>query len=183
MLALHIEKLPRISKFVYQKEVVSVCLEVYSARSENLEDQHITRKRWRIYAIKFQIVALLREKTQKEMISLPIMDNMYYDQEAGICYTKEEVDIHPLDAFFNLERYEGETSTRQFIRMVDIFQKVPSDIMPPRKELIRKFRELGISRKDPNLILLFQILDESTRYISPLDAYLNLEKKEDESTT
>ena len=76
------------------------------------------------------------------------MENMYYDQEADLCYTIEEVDIHPLDAFFNLERYEGETSAHLFVRMVDIFQEVSSDIMPLRKELIRNFCELGISLYD-----------------------------------
>ena len=55
--------------------------------------------------------------------------------------------------------------------------------MPSRKDLIRKFCELRISLEDPNLMLLFQMLDESLNYRSPLDAYLNLEKKEDESTT
>ena len=55
--------------------------------------------------------------------------------------------------------------------------------MPPRKELIRKFRELGMLPEDPDLMLLFQILDESSSYISLLDAFLNLEKQEDESAT
>ena len=95
----------------------------------------------------------------------------------------EEVDIHPLDAFFNLKRYECETLKHLFIRMVIIFQEVPSDIMPSRKELIKRFCELGLSPKDPNLILLFQMVDESPSYISPLDAYLNLEKQEGESAT
>ena len=108
---------------------------------------------------------------------------MYYDQEADLCYTMEEEYIHPLDEFFNLERYEGETSAHLFIRMVDIFRKVPSDIMSSCKDLIRKFCELGISPKDPNFMLLFQMLDESLSYVSPLDAYLNLEKQEDESAT
>lgn len=67
------------------------------------------------------------------------MEKVYYDQEADLCYTMEEEYKHPLDAFVNLERYEGGTSAHLFIRMVDIFQDVPLDIMPSRKDLIKNF--------------------------------------------
>ena len=70
------------------------------------------------------------------------MENMYYDQEADLCYTIEEAHIHPLDAFFNLKRYEGESIAHLFIRMVNIFLEVPLNIMPPWKGLIRKFHGL-----------------------------------------
>ena len=70
---------------------------------------------------KVSVGSFVEGEDLEEMIWSHNMEKVYYDQEADLCYTMEEEYIHPLDAFFNLERYEGETSAHLFIRMVNIF--------------------------------------------------------------
>ena len=92
----------------------------------------------------------------------------------------EEAHIHPMVAFFNLERNEDESSAYLFMRMMNIVQEILSGIMPSGKEL----GELQLSLDDVDLKILFQILhedDDGPSYISPLDAFWNLDKQEDET--
>ena len=57
---------------------------------------------------------------------------MYYEQyEDQSCNMEEDPDMSPLDVFFNIERYEGETSAHLFSRMMNIYHEIPSSLKPP----------------------------------------------------
>lgn len=65
-----------------------------------------------------------------------------------------------LISFFSLERFEGEPLIHLYMRMTKIYHEIPLDIMPPYVEFIKKFFVLGVSPSDPDLKLIFQIIEE-----------------------
>ena len=88
-------------------------------------------------------------------------EEMYYDQyEDQSCNLEEDPDLSLRDAFFNIERYEGETSAHLFLRTMNAYHDIPSNIKPPYKEFLNKIVKLKISPKDPDVKLLFQIWDQ-----------------------
>lgn len=83
-------------------------------------------------------------------------DDIYYkEDEEQICNMEEESCISPLDAFFDLERYNGESIAGLLTRMINIYVKIPIDSMP---SFSNKMDELGISH-DPELKCIVKSLE------------------------
>lgn len=72
---------------------------------------------------------------------------------------EKDLYVSPLDAFFNTERYEGETSAHLFLRMLNAYHEIPSNLKPPYKEFLNKILELRIS----DVKLLLQIWEEAIK--------------------
>lgn len=66
----------------------------------------------------------------------------------------------PLDVFFNLKRYEDKSIIQLFMRMVNIYQEIPSNVKPPFYELFNKVYELGIVHDSQLYLLLKYVHDE-----------------------
>ena len=62
--------------------------------------------------------------------------------------------MFPLDVFFNIERYEGKTLAHLFLRVMNTYHEIPSNLKPPYMEFLNKIVKLRISPKDPDVKLL-----------------------------
>ena len=66
------------------------------------------------------------------------------DHEEEMCYEQyedqncsiEDLNMSALDTFFSLERYEGEISAHLFLRMMNAYHEIPSNIKPPYKDVM-----------------------------------------------
>ena len=91
-------------------------------------------------------------------------EEMYYEQYEDQSYNMEEdTDMSLLDAFFNIERYKGETSAHLFLRMLNTYHEIPSNIKPPYMEFLKRIVKLRISLQDPNVKLLLHIWDQGIK--------------------
>src|SRR5271156_4273213 len=67
--------------------------------------------------------------------------------------------MSPFDTFFSLERYKGESALHLFMRMIKIYQEIPSGIRPLGRELMDKLCELGIYHDSQLLVFLEKICE------------------------
>lgn len=89
---------------------------------------------------------------------------MCYEQdEDQSCNMEEDLDMSPLDAFFNLERCEGETSAHLFLRVMNTYHEIPSNLKLPYMEFLNKIVKLRISPHDLDVQLLLQIWDKAIK--------------------